>query len=75
MLQIIEGADTEVFLLTPDRYRWAIIKMLMEETELCDTAGIGRVSEVYVFRMNRPCYISHVLTSRSVEYSSRDAIA
>lgn len=74
-LQIIEGADTEVFLLTPDRYRWAIIKMLMEETELCDTMGIVRVSEVYIFRMNRPCYISHVLTSCTAEYSLRDTIA
>lgn len=29
-LHSIEGRDTEVFLLPPDRYRWAIIKMLME---------------------------------------------
>lgn len=73
MLQIIEGADSEVFLLTPDRYCWAIIKMLMEETELCDTAGIARVSEVHTF-MSGPCYISYVLTSRIVEYSLSAAI-
>lgn len=72
-LQIIEGADSEVFLLTPDRYCWAIIKMLMEETELCDTAGIARVSEVHTF-MSGPCYISYVLTSRIVEYSLRATI-
>lgn len=73
-LQIIEGEDTEVFLLTRDRYRWAIIKMLMLETELCDTAGTAMVSEVYIFRMNGPCYISCVLTSCIVEYSLKDTI-
>lgn len=67
-LQIIEGADGEVFLLTPDRYQWAVIKMLMEETELCDTTGSVRVSEAYVF-MSRPRYISHGLTPSFVEYS------
>lgn len=67
MLHIIKGAGTEVFLLTPDRYRWVVIKILMGKTELCDTRGIGRISEVYIFWMNRPCYASHVLISCIVE--------
>jgi len=72
--KLLREQTFEVFLLTPDRYRWAIINMLMEETELCDTAGTVRVSEVYIF-MNGPCYISHVLTSNIVEYSLRDTIS
>lgn len=44
----------------------------MEQTELCDTVGSVKVSEVYIFRINTSCYVSHVLTSRIVEYSLSD---
>lgn len=60
MLQIIEGAAAEVFLLTPDRYRWVVIKMLMGETELCDTRdwegfrGVHLLDEQAL--LHQPCF-------------------
>lgn len=57
MLQMIEGADNEGFLLTPDRYWWVVTKMWIERLDLRDTWGIRRVSEVCVFWMNEPCCV------------------